>query len=169
MARRNNSGEVPAGHARGLPLVALGLAVAVVGLGVAGCGGGDASGARVTVYVAAPSCGAAKAELAAHGAEAGHFTVVARCLAASEKAGGGVDLATNGSNSRRATQDTSAVATLEPRNPGTKFSRAILESAGIPLVTASSARTGMKRILDAVESAGTSNVRESVQESLEHG
>jgi hypothetical protein len=121
----------------------------------------------VSVYVAAPLCAGAKAELAAHGATAGHFKVAARCLAPSEKAGGGVDLATNGSNSRRATEDTSAVATLEPPGPGTKFSRAILESAGIPLVTSSSGKSGMKRIVEAVESAGSSNVRESVQKSLE--
>jgi hypothetical protein len=146
-------------------LAAVGLATLAVG--VAGCGGGDASGATVSVYVAAPLCPAAKAELAAHGATAGHFEVAARCLAPSERVGGGVDLATNGSNSRRATEDTSAVATLEPPGPGAKFSRAILESASIPLVTSASGKTGMKRILEAVESAGSSNVRESVQKSLE--
>jgi hypothetical protein len=121
----------------------------------------------VSVYVAAPLCAAAKTELAAHGVTAGHFKVAARCLAPSERAGGGVDLATNGSNSRRATEDTSAVATLEPPGSGAKFSRAILESASIPLVTSASGKTGMKRILEAVESAGSSNVRESVQKSLE--
>jgi hypothetical protein len=98
---------------------------------------------------------------------AGHFKVAARCLAPSERVGGGVDLATNGSNSRRATEDTSAVATLETPGPGAKFSRAILESAGIPLVTSSSGKSGMKQILEAVENAGTSNVRESVQGTLE--
>jgi hypothetical protein len=142
------------------------LAVAL-GVGVVGCGGGDASGATVSVYVAAPLCGAAKAELAAHGAAAGSFHVAERCLAPSEKAGGGVDLATNGANSRRATEDTSAVAALEPPGPGTKFSSAILESAGIPLVVNRSAGKGMKRIIEAIESAGTGNVRESVGEALE--
>jgi hypothetical protein len=121
----------------------------------------------VSVYVAAPLCAAAKAELAAHGATAGHFKVAARCLSPSEKTGGGVDLATTGSNSRRATEDTSAVATLETPGPGAKFSRAILESAGIPLVTSSSGKSGMKQVLEAVENAGTSNVRESVQGTLE--
>jgi hypothetical protein len=143
-------------------LVAAGLSV-----GVAGCGGGDASGATVSVYVAAPLCAAAKAELASHGPTAGHFTVAVQCLAASERAGGGVDLATVGANSRRATQDTSAVATLEPPGPGIKFTHAILESAGIPLLTSASGRQGMKRIVEAVETAGSSNVRESVQKSLE--
>jgi hypothetical protein len=121
----------------------------------------------VSVYVAAPLCKAAKADLASHGASVGHFTVAVRCLASSERSGGGTDLAANGANSRRATSDTSAVATLEPPGPGTKFSRPILESAGIPLVTSASAERGMSRILSAIESAGDSNVRESVQGTLE--
>ncbi|HEY2055606.1 MAG TPA: hypothetical protein VGH14_16865 [Solirubrobacterales bacterium] len=151
---------------RGVLLAVL-LVSALLGLAVAGCGGGDASGATVSVYVAAPLCAAAKQELASHGATAGHFTVAVRCLAPSEKAGGGVDLATDGSNSRRATSDTSAVATLEPPGPGTKFTQAILESAEIPLVTSPSASKGMKRILSAIEGAGESGVRGAVGEALE--
>ncbi|HVW47286.1 MAG TPA: hypothetical protein VHA76_09550 [Solirubrobacterales bacterium] len=143
-------------------LAALGLGVAI-----AGCGGGDSAGATVSVYVAAPLCAAAKAELAAHGAAAGNFRIAARCLAPSGRAGAGVDLATDGSNSRRATQDTSAVATVESPGPGNVFTRSILGSAGIPLVTASSGRGGMKRVIEAVESAGSANVRESVAEALE--
>jgi hypothetical protein len=142
-------------------------AAATLGFALAGCGGGDAPGATVTVYVAAPLCAAAKADLASHGATAGHFKVAISCLAPSERAGGGVDLATNGSNSRRATQDTSAVATLEPPGPGNKFAQAILESAGIPLVTTSSGKAGMTRVIDAVEDAGSSEVRDKVREALE--
>jgi hypothetical protein len=145
-----------------LPLATLAFALAL-----AGCGGSDSEGATVSVYVAAPLCAAAKQALASHGATAGHFTVAVRCLAPSEKAGGGVDLATDGSNSRRATADTSAVATLEPPGAGTKFTRAILESAEIPLVTSVSGRNGMSRILAAVEGAGDSGVRGSVREALE--
>jgi hypothetical protein len=143
------------------------LLPAILALGVVGCGGGDASGATVTVYVAAPLCAAAKADLASHGPTAGHFKVAARCLAPSERAGGGVDLATNGANSRRATQDTSAVATLEPPGPGNKFARAILETAGIPLVTSASGKAGMAQIVKAVEGAGSSEVRDKVREALE--
>jgi hypothetical protein len=167
MTFRNNSGEVPTGHPRALPLVAGVLVAAVLGLTVAGCGGGDSQGATVSVYVGASLCKSAKAELAAHGASAGHFKIAARCLAPSEKAGGGVDLATDGSNSRRATSDTSAVATLEAPGPGTKFSRSILESAGIPLLTSSSGSKAMKSVIEAVESAGSSSVRSKVQETLE--
>jgi hypothetical protein len=146
--------------------LAAALLVAVV-VGVAGCGGGDATGAAVSVYVAKPLCHGAQEELGAHGGTAGNFQVLIRCLAPDERAGGGVDLATNGSNSRRATQDTAAVATLEPPGPGNKFARPILESAGIPLVIDASGQKGMKRILKAVEGAGSSSVRDSVRESLE--
>jgi hypothetical protein len=166
MTRRNNSGEVPAGHPRGLGCGALVLLAATLVL--AGCGGGvDASGAAVSVYVAKPLCRGAQTELGAHGGKAGNFQVLIRCLAPDERAGGGVDLATNGSNSRRATEDTSSVATLEPPGPGNRFAHAILESAGVPLVISSSGQKGMQRIIKAVEGAGSSNVRESVQQSLE--
>jgi hypothetical protein len=150
-------------HTRGLPLVAL----AAVGLALAGCGGSDSEGATVSVYVAAPLCAGAKQAVTAHGATAGHFKVAVRCLAPSEKGSGRVDLATDGSNSRRATSDSSAVATLEPPGPGARFSRAILESAEIPLVTSPSATKGMDRILNAIEGAGDSGVRGSVGEALE--
>jgi hypothetical protein len=143
------------------------LAAATLGVALLGCGGGDAEGATVSVYVGAPLCAAAKAELSSHGATAGHFKIAARCLAPSAKAGGGVDLATDGSNSRRATEDTSAIATLETAGPTNKFTRPILESAGIPLVTSRSGAQGMKRIVEAVEGAGSSGVRESVREALE--
>jgi hypothetical protein len=148
---------------RGLPLAAL----AAAALAIAGCGGSDSEGATVSVYVAAPLCAGAKSELASHGANAGHFMVAVRCLAPSEKSGGGVDLATDGSNSRRATSDSSAVAALEPPGPGTRFTRPILESAEVPLVTSASAQKGMSRIISAIEGAGSSGVRGSVSEALE--
>ncbi len=139
----------------------------MLALGISGCGGGDSKGATVSVYVGASLCRAAKRELAAHGARAGHFKIAARCLTSSEKDGDGVDLATDGSNSRRATSDTSAVATLESPGPGNKFSRSILESAGIPLLTSTSGRQAMKQVIEAVESAGSSGVRSNVRETLE--
>jgi hypothetical protein len=166
MSRRNKR-EVPLRHIRGFPLGASLAVAAVLGLVATGCGGGDASGATVSVYVAAPLCAGAKQELTSHGAAAGHFTVAVRCLAPSERSGGGVDLATDGSNSRRATADSSAVATLEPPGPATKFTRAILESAEIPLVTSSDAKRGMSRIFSAIEGVGSSSPRSSVRESLE--
>lgn len=121
----------------------------------------------MSVYVGASLCKEAKAELASHGENAGHFKISARCLAPSERAGGGVDLATDGMNSRRATSDTSAVATLESPGPGSKFTRSILESAGIPLLTASSGSQAMKSVIEAVENAGSSSPRTKVREALE--
>jgi hypothetical protein len=143
------------------------LAAAMLSVGIVGCGGGDSQGATVSVYVGASLCKAAKGELASHGASAGHFKIAARCLTPSERGGGAVDLATDGSNSRRATSDTSAVATLEAPGPGTKFSRSILESAGIPLLTSSSGSKAMKSVIEAVESAGSSSPRSKVRETLE--
>ncbi len=167
MTFRNNSGEVPTGHPCGVRCGAGALTLVMLGLGIVGCGGGDSQGATVSVYVGASLCKAAKEELATHGASAGHFKIAARCLAPSGKAGGGVDLATDGSNSRRATSDTSAVATLEAPGPGTKFTRSILESAGIPLLTSTSGSKAMKSVIEAVENAGSSGVRSKVQEALE--
>jgi hypothetical protein len=151
----------------GRPYGGAALVTALLGLVVAGCGGGDASGATVSVYVAAPLCAGAKAELASHGAKAGRYEVAVRCLASSERAGGGLELAVLGANSRRATEDTSAVATLEAPGPGGRFALPILETAGVPLLTAANGRDGMKRILGAVGSAGGSDVRDSVREALE--
>jgi hypothetical protein len=151
----------------GLLCVAGVLVAAGLGLSVAGCGGGDASGAQVDVYVAAPLCSGAKEELARHGAAAGRYEVAIECLAPSESSGGGPKLAVLGSNSRRATEDTAAVATLEPPGAASKFSRPILESANVPLVTSTSARTGMDRIIKAIEGAGSSTVRDDVREALE--
>jgi hypothetical protein len=160
-------GRFVQGHPRALRCGAAVLAIAGLGVGAVGCGGGDAAGATVTVYVAKPLCHGAQTELGAHGGTAGNFQVLIRCLTPDERAGGGVDLATNGSNSRRATEDTRAVATLEEPGPGNKFASAILESAGIPLLISSSGQKGMTRIISAVESAGSSEVRDKVREALE--
>jgi hypothetical protein len=143
------------------------LAAAILGIGIVGCGGGASDGATVSVYVGASLCKGAKGELAAHGASAGHFKVAARCLKPSRREGGGVDLAIDGSNSRRATSESSAVATLEAPGPGNEFTHSILESAGIPLVTSASGGRAMKRVIEAVEGAGGSGVRSKVQEALE--
>ena len=89
VTRRNNSGEVPAGHPRGVRCGAGVLAAAMLGLGIAGCGGGDAPGATVSVYVAASLCAAAKAELASHGATAGNFKVAASAWRRAKRLGEG--------------------------------------------------------------------------------
>lgn len=77
------------------------------------------------------------------------------------------DLATAGANARRAAEDTSAVALLEPPGKATKFVSPILESAGIPLITSPSGQTAMARTLKAIDEGGSSSIRDSVRETLE--
>jgi hypothetical protein len=143
------------------------LALVALALGFAGCGGGDASGATVTVYVGASLCPAARAEVSRHDGEVGNFHVKALCLPSTRRAGGGTDLATAGANARRATEDTSAVALLEPPGQAAKFTAPILESAGVPLVLSSSGKAAMQQTLAAIEEAGSSSVRDGVREALE--
>jgi hypothetical protein len=121
----------------------------------------------VTVYVGAPLCPTAEAALSAHPGEVGNFRVAAICLPASGRSGGGVDLATAGANARRATEDTSAVALIEPPGPATKFIRPIIETASVPLVMSRSGEAAMDRTLKAIGEAGSSSVRDEVQEALE--
>jgi hypothetical protein len=105
---------------------------------------------------------------------AGDFKVAAVCLPATEvpvKAGTGAsartDLATAGANARRATEDTSAVALMEPPGQASKFTRPILETGGVPLVTSPSGKAAMARVLKAIGEGGSSSIRDSVQETLE--
>ncbi|HET7507026.1 MAG TPA: hypothetical protein VFJ53_01590, partial [Solirubrobacterales bacterium] len=91
----------------------------------AGCGeGGAASGATVSVYMAAPLCGQAS------GGRAGDLKVRLVCLAPVER-GGKVDLAAAGADARRATEDSTAVAYVEAPGPAADFSRSIVEAADI--------------------------------------
>jgi hypothetical protein len=119
-------------------------------------------------------CPAAKRELSVRNGEAGNFKVRAVCLPAVDTpagqgaaAGNRTDLATAGANARRAAEDTSAVALLEPPGQAAKFTHPILESAGIPLVLSSSGKAAMARTLKAIEEAGSSSIRDSVRETLE--
>lgn len=156
------------------PVAVAVLLCSLLAAALAGCGGGDARGANVTVYVGAALCRAAKADLAGAAGKAGNFAVTAVCLpAARVVASAGAqpnartDLATAGANARRATEDTSAVALLEAPGQAAKFTRPILESAGIPLVTSPSGEKAMRRTLAAIEEAGSSSVRDGVREALE--
>jgi hypothetical protein len=162
------------GRRRAAVAVLVLLCLSALVAAVAGCGGGDAKGATVTVYVGASLCPAAKAERAGAGGRAGDFRVGAVCLPATEVpgaagagAGARTDLATAGANARRATEDTSAVALLEPPGRTSKFTAPILETAGVPLVISSSGKAAMQRTLTAIEEAGSSSVRDGVREALE--
>jgi D-alanyl-D-alanine carboxypeptidase len=143
------------------------LALLALGVGATGCGeAGVSSGATVHAYVGAPLCAGAKRELAKHGAEAGDVRVRMLCLVPVNP-GGRLDLATIGANARRATEDSTAIAYAEPPGPANRFSRTILEEAGIAWTTATSGATAMRRIIDAVSEAGSGSLRDKVREALE--
>ena len=150
------------------------LGVAVAGLAglcllpFVGCGsGGVEEGATVKVYVAAPLCAGAKREIARRGPRIGEVRVRGVCLARSES-GGRIDLAAIGANARRATQDTSTVGYVGETDPrATRFSSAILESAGIAQLSGISGQAAMARLLNAIEAAGSAdNLREAVDDEI---
>lgn len=131
---------------------------ACVLLAVAGCddGGGVASGATVTVYVAAPLCAEAEKELARNGGEASDVRIQVSCLPSAER-DGQLDLAIIGANARRATEDSSAIAYIgEPTRAATRFSEPILEAAGIRQLSGISGATAMGELLKTLEEDGYS-------------
>jgi len=145
------------------------LATAICALlGASGCGesSGVEEGATVTAYVAAPLCAEAKRELERHGPEAGGLRVRLFCLEATGDAGK-LDLATVGANARRATEDSTAVGYLEAPGTAVRFSRPILEEAGIATVVDASGARAMNRLLDAIAAADTGSLRQSVSDALE--
>jgi hypothetical protein len=136
---------------------------------VAGCGGsgGVASGATVDVYVSAGLCPGAREALSREEGKAGEVRVRALCLRP-VVGGKRIDLAAQGANARRATQDSTAVAFLEAQGKPAEFAQPIVAEAGIAFVLASSGEAAMERVLRAVADAGTSgSMREKVRHALE--
>jgi hypothetical protein len=129
--------------------VPLSLAACLGLVALAGCGEGEgvADDAVVSVYVAAPLCSDAQ------GGRAGGVRVRVACLDPVER-GGRLDLAQVGANARRATEDSSSVAYLEQAGPAGRFSRPIVDSAGIAYLSARTGEAAMARVLDAVEASG---------------
>lgn len=146
---------------------AAGLLAAVLPLAGCGGGGGVAEGATVSVYAVAPACAGAKRALDGHGARVGEVRVRVVCVSDGER-GRQWTLAAVGANARRATEDSTTVAYIADRDPtAAKFSRTILESAGIAQLPPSpSSAATTNEILTAIDEAGSSNIRESVNESL---
>jgi hypothetical protein len=135
-------------------------------LAVAGCGeSGVSSGATVSVYVSASLCPEAKRQLARSDGRAGDVRVRVVC-AAEAKDRNRLDLATVGANARRAVEDSATVGYIETRGPATRFSQPILEEAGIARISSSSGATTMRRLLQAIEDADTSSLRDSVHDAL---
>jgi hypothetical protein len=139
---------------------------------VAGCGGaeGVAEGATVSVYAVAPSCAGAKQALARHGNRDGEARVRLGCVGDGER-GRRWTLAAVGANARRAAEDSTTVAYIADPDPtAASFSRSILEAAGIAQLSGESGAAAMRRLLTAIEDAGSSsNLRESVDKSLGGG
>ena len=126
----------------------------------AGCGEeGVSPGATVTAYVSGESlCEGARQALDRSDGRAGDFHLRMICL---EEAG---TLAAIGANARRAIEDSSTIAYIGEADPAaSRFSRPILEAAGIPQISSRPGQASMAALLRAIRRAGDSNsLRESV-------
>ncbi len=143
------------------------LALLTLGVGASGCGeAGVSSGATVHVYFGASLCAEAQGEIERRGAKAGEVEVRVDCLESAAK-DGSLDLATIGANARRATEDSSSMAYVEPPGSANRFSRTIVEEAGIAWTTAGSGAVAIDRILRAISESDTATLRDSVREALE--
>ena len=151
-----------------LARVAGALALLAALLVLSGCGEdeGAAAGATVDAYFAASLCPPARAELARSDGRAGELRVRAICL---DEVGADdrLDLATVGANARRASEDSAAVAYVEPRSPANRFAQPIVEEAAIAFLYASSGAAAAQRVLRAVEEAGSGPLRDEVRKTLE--
>jgi hypothetical protein len=147
------------------------LVVALAALALSGCGsgGGVAAGASVHVYVAAGLCPDAREPLSQAQGKAGEVEVRLVCLQPVVEAGAGkIDLARQGANARRATEDSAAVAFFEEPGKPAAFARPIVEEAGIAFVESRSGAAAMERVLGAIADAGDGgSLREKVADALE--
>lgn len=150
---------------RRLQAICIGLTLLLVA-GAAGCGEGEAaSGATVSIYVAAPLCREAREGLAAAGGRAGELDVRAVCLAEIAR-GARADLAVAGGNARRASEDSTAVAYLEAPGPAAKFTRSIVEAAKIAWIETGSGSAVVPRVLRALDERGSSSPRSAVLDQV---
>jgi len=143
---------------------ALAIAAAAA-LAIAGCGGGGVSaGATVAVYVAPSLCREAKGVASAAEGRSDLETRVV-CLSAAGP-GGGTALGVAGRNARRATEDSTAVAFLDAPGPTAKFSRSIVDAAGVAWLEAASGRSAMRRVIAALDDRGSSSPRSAVLDQV---
>jgi branched-chain amino acid transport system substrate-binding protein len=114
-------------------------------------------------------CASAKRELARTGGKVGDVRVRATCLDSAAGPGERWSLAAVGANARRAVEDSTTVAYVGELDPeATKFSRPVLEAAGIGQVPVSEA--AMAEVIAAIRAAGgDSDLRAAVSEALEAG
>jgi hypothetical protein len=133
----------------------------------AGCGGGGGAevGAAVHLYVAAQLCPEARRELSG-GSEAGEVELRVVCLQA-PRAGGRLDLATQGANARRATEDSTAIAFVEANGPAAKWAQPIVEGAGLAFLETGSGANAVERVERALGEAGDAgSLRDEVAKAL---
>jgi hypothetical protein len=164
---------------RRLPAIAV---VCTLAVAIAGCGEetGVSRGATVSVYVGASAggageagvpgaCGGARRELERRGGAAGDVRVQVVCLDGGDGAARW-RLAAVGDGARRAAEDSTTVAYLAGDPVVARFSRPIVEAAGIAQVAGASSEAAMARVLDAIDAAGEDEqLREAVAEALERG
>lgn len=153
------------------------LVAALAGV-AAGCGEeGAEQGAELTVYVSAPLRGDEGAagrrlceearERARRAGPAGGYRLRVVCLDASG-GDGHWTLAKVGSNARRATEDSTAVAYVgEPDLGARRHSRPILEAAEIAEIGGAGGREAVRRIAAALAEGETSDPRARVFNALE--
>ncbi|MGB7589262.1 MAG: hypothetical protein WBM00_11195 [Solirubrobacterales bacterium] len=147
--------------------------------GLGGCGGGEGvgAGAVLTVYVSTPLsggqfgrgraiCAGAKRELARSKGRAGSVSVRVLCL---DDAGGAGrwTLAAVGADARRAVEDSSTIGYIGELDPtATRFSRPIVEAAGIPQLSTRSGLTAMRELLGAIRRAASASSSGTFRESV---
>lgn len=154
------------------------IACALLASLLLGCGEeGAQSGATVTVYLSAPLrgeeakeghrlCDEAR-EQAAQGQGGDELKLRVACLDASGP-GGRWTLARVGSNARRATEDSTAVAYIaEPDPTARKQSQPIVEAAEIAELGGLSGRDAIARITAALREGDASEPRQAVFDAIE--
>lgn len=154
----------------------LAVAAALV-VSMGGCGEGEAeSGATVNVYVSAPLRGAeAEAgrrlcdearEQAGQGKGEDELKLRVVCLDTSES-GRGWTLAKVGSNARRATEDSSAIAYVgEPDPQARRQSRPILDAAEMAQLGGISGREAIAQITAAIREGDEAEPRQAVFDAI---
>ncbi|HEU5063202.1 MAG TPA: hypothetical protein VFT79_08640 [Solirubrobacterales bacterium] len=159
-------------------LAAILIACALAPLLAAGCGEeGAGEGAELTVYVSAPLRGAeagegerlcAEARAAARGVTTdGDHALRVVCLDAAGSNDSGT-LAKVGSNARRATEDSTAVAYVgEPNRGVRKFSQTILETAEIAQMSEVSGEEAIETVVAAIDEGDASDPRAAVLDAVE--
>ncbi len=153
------------------------IAAALTALLASGCGEeGAASGATVRIYVSAPLRGEEAAagrrlcdearEQAAGGKGGEDLRLRVLCLDASGAAGRWT-LAQVGSNARRATEDSTAIAYVgEPDPEARRQSRPIVDAAGIAEVGGLSGREAVAKVTAAIAEGDESEPRQDVFDAL---